>query len=257
MFQRSAEMNRQLQKYGAVLVGSAHMYREFEQHGVLPTQLHLVPLPNPESGLSVDSPVRTAPQGRLLFIGRLTRLKGAERLLRAVPIAIDRLGSRLTVTIAGDGPERARLQMLAQRLGVSVHFLGWVDDHRKATLMRESDLLVVPSLWPEPFGLVGIEAGTHGLPAAAYEVGGITDWLIAGHNGELASGDPPTVQGLAAAIVRALSDTEHYLNLCRKARDVASRFSLEAHISRLETILIKVTSEPAATFSAAAERIHA
>jgi glycosyltransferase involved in cell wall biosynthesis len=65
------------------------------------------------------------------------------------------------------------------------------------------------------------------------------------------------VQGLAAAIVRALSDTEHYLNLCRKARDVASRFSLEAHISRLETILIKVTSEPAATFSAAAERIHA
>ena len=45
----------------------------------------------------------------------------------------------------------------------------------------------MPSVWPEPFGLVGIEAGCVGLPAAGFGVGGIPDWLRPGETGELAS----------------------------------------------------------------------
>ena len=89
---------------------------------------------------------------------------------------------------------------------------GWtLADGRE--LMSQADLLVVPSLWPEPFGLVGVEAGCLGLPSVAYAVGGIPDWLIAGVTGEIAPGDPPGVDGLAEAMVRALADPEHYKNL--------------------------------------------
>ena len=63
-------------------------------------------------------------------------------------------------------------------------------------LLAQSDLLVLPSLWPEPFALVGLEAARHRLPVAAYAVGGIPDWLTSGENGYLAPGDPPTVDGL-------------------------------------------------------------
>ena len=120
---------------------------------------------------------------------------------------------------------------------LKAEFPGYVSGSKKAELIDQADLLVVPSLWPEPFGLVGIEAGSHGLPAVAFDVGGISDWLIPGYSGELAPGNPPTVDGLADAIARALSDPSHYADLCRGAREVAGRFTLAAHVSKLESIL--------------------
>ena len=58
--------------------------------------------------------------------------------------------------------------------------------------MKNMDLLVVPSVWPEPFGLVGPEAAHHGVPSAAFAVGGIPEWLVDGVSGHLAAGDRPT-----------------------------------------------------------------
>ena len=74
-------------------------------------------------------------------------------------------------------------------------------------------MLVVPSLWPEPFGLVGLEAARHRLPVAAFAVGGIPDWLRPGVNGYLAPGDPPTPGGLADAIIACLKDPETHARL--------------------------------------------
>ncbi len=103
--------------------------------------------------------------------------------------------------------------------------------------MRQADLLVVPSVWPEPYGLVGVEAGGLGLPAAGYAVGGIPEWLIPGHSGELAPGDPPTVDGLADAIVRAVADPAHYAKLCRGAWETSGSSTLRSHLEYLEPIL--------------------
>ncbi len=242
MFQRSAEMNRHLPKYEAVLVASRHMRDEFRKHGVAEDRIHLVSLPN--RLIAEQSRVRTAPNGRLLFIGRLTKLKGVSHLLRAIPSAARKLGRSLTLTVAGDGPDRETLQAMAQELRVVANFIGWIPGSQMTGLMRDSDLLAVPSLWPEPFGLVGIEAGACGLPAVAYRVGGIPDWLSAGESGELAPGDPPTVEGLADAIVRALANPSHYATLSRGAFEVASRFTLERHVSRLEEIFRAVPRRP-------------
>jgi len=74
----------------------------------------------------------------------------------------------------------------------------------------------------------------------AYDVGGISDWLIPGYSGELAPGNPPTVEGLADAIHRALVDPLYYERLCRGAREVAGRFTLGAHLAKLESTLEEV-----------------
>jgi glycosyltransferase involved in cell wall biosynthesis len=188
-------------------------------------------------------------------MGRLTDIKGAEYLVRATAQAARELDRSLTLTIAGDGPELSRVLRVAQALGVSISHVGWVRGIDKARLLRHADLLVVPSVWPEPFGLVGIEAGLQAVPAAAFGVGGIPDWLIPGVTGELAPADPPSPEGLAAAIVRALADRDHYQKLSRGAREMALQFTIEGHLDRLEPILANRSARPvAAEFSRLARR---
>lgn len=237
LYQRAGERNRQFPRFAAILVASEHMRREFARHGVNGDQIHLAPLPNPNQAALLDTPAKTAPGGHLLFLGRLAKAKGANELLRALPLAEQTLGRPLKLTVAGDGPERTGLESFATRHRLKVQFTGWIGDRQKAGLLADTDLLVAPSVWPEPFGLVGIEAGSYGVPAVAYDTGGISEWLIPRYSGELAPADPPTVDGLADAIVRALSNPGHYAELSRGAREVASRFTLAAHIAKLETTL--------------------
>jgi len=236
LFQFEKARNARLVEHRAVLVASKHMQTELQKHGVDTGKLHLVRLPLTVPGMPT-APLRRVPRGRLLFVGRLTALKGADFLIRAIPEAQRKLGCELTLTVAGDGRDLDAARSLARRTGIAAEFLGWVNTSQKLALMRASDLLVVPSLWPEPFGMVGIEAGSNGLPAAGFAVGGIADWLVPGQSGELAPGDPPTVQGLGDAIVRALRDPDHYYNLCQGAWQLSRQFSLESHIAHLEAIL--------------------
>jgi glycosyltransferase involved in cell wall biosynthesis len=232
-YRRQVQRHSRLADYRAVLVASTHMYREYLRHGIRADQLHLAPHAT-TSGTSQAPPESRIPRGRILMIGRLTDIKGAHYLVRAISQASSRMGQPLTLTIAGDGPERPGLEDLARRLEVTAEFTGWVDSQKIKSLLRATDVLAVPSLWPEPFALVGLEAAYMGVPAVGYAVGGIPDWLIPGETGELSSGDPPTVQGLADAIVRAFGNVEHYARLCRGAWQLSNRFTLEAHLSTLE-----------------------
>ncbi len=182
LYQEQSRRHALLPGYRAVLVASRHMYSEFEIQGVDARNLHVLRLPllDPRAP---SSPERRRLSGRLLFLGRLVDTKGAEVLIRAVPGAESRLGRKLHLTIAGDGSERSKLQSLAQKLGISADFPGWVQGSEKVQLLRDADLLVMPSLWPEPFGLAGIEAGNLGVPAVGFALGGIPDWLIPGESG--------------------------------------------------------------------------
>jgi glycosyltransferase involved in cell wall biosynthesis len=153
------------------------------------------------------------------------------------------------VTFAGDGPARPSWQASAARLArrepeIRIEFPGWIDTDRIGSLMASADLLVVPSLWPEPFGLVGLEAARHRLPVAAFAVGGIPDWLRPGINGYLAPADPPTPAGLADAIIACLEDPQAHARLRDGAGRVAAEFVFDDHIEALIRVL-----EDAATVS--------
>ena len=114
---------------------------------------------------------------------------------------------------------------MAIRLNVPSTFHGWVRDADWHRLFQESDLLAIPSLWPEPFGIVGIEAAAYGIPSVGYGVGGIVDWLAPGVTGELAPADPPTARGLAEALVRMLESPAYYRSLCEGARHMAKDYN--------------------------------
>ena len=243
MFQASRRRKSRLAEYRRILVSSTHMHREYELHDIEPEDLRLVAYPLTDATLEKAPYQPKQLGGALLFAGRLTRLKGVEHLIRAVPEAAQRLGRTLTLTIMGDGPERSRLETLARQAGVAATFLGWLGGDQKWAVMREANLLVVPSLWPEPFALVGIEAGCLSVPAAGYALGGIPDWLVPGRSGELAPGDPPTVSGLAGAIVAALSDPDHYERLCLGAWECGRQYTMNKHLNQLDTVFEEAAGE--------------
>ena len=229
-----------LTRYRGVIVASRHMAAEYVRHGLPPERVHCLPLfpaapgsdsgPDPERGMS----------GRLCFVGRLGHVKGGHHAIRATALAAGRLGRRLTLVFVGDGPDRSRLEALAARQRVAVEFAGWVSPQRRNEWLGAADLLLVPSTWPEPFGLVGVEAGCLGVPAAGFAVGGVLDWLIPGVSGEVAPADPCRPEALAEAVVRAIGSEDHWRALCRGAQETARRFTLAAHLDGLERLLAGV-----------------
>src|SRR4029079_19082507 len=134
-----------------------------------------------------DAPVRAA----VLFLVRMTLLKCGDALVRAIAHAARSLGRPLRAILAGDGPERERLRHLSRELGrdgtISVELPGWIHEAQRARMFAGASIAVIPSIWPEPFGLVGLEAAQFGVPAVAFDVGGIAEWLAHDVNGRLVS----------------------------------------------------------------------
>ena len=90
--------------------------------------------------------------------------------------------------------------------------------------------------WPEPFGLIGLDAAALGRPAVAFNVGGIGEWLADGVNGTLvepAQGE----KGLASAIAGLLANADQRARMARGAVEAASRLSVAAHVNALERVL--------------------
>jgi len=231
-----------LGRYRAILVATRHMADEFSRHGVASACLHVVPLFAPGVRSDPAPPTEKPRSNRVLFIGRITLQKGLRHLIAAMPRAAADLGRPLTLVVAGDGPDRTASESAAKLARIPNEFLGWVNPDRLLSEMRAADILAVPSVWPEPFGLIGIEAGNVGLPAVAYAVGGIPDWLKSGVSGESAPGEHPNPVQLACALVRALSDDGHLQHLRLGAWQTAGTFSAERHVQRLDTLLRKAAA---------------
>lgn len=113
----------------------------------------------------------------ILYIGRLERRKGVQYLLKAYgQLAQDNPGAKLL--IAGDGPERERLELLAEDLKLSnVSFMGFVSDDLKLKLLAEADLFCSPAVFGESFGIVLLEAMASGLVCVAGNNTGYIDLL--------------------------------------------------------------------------------
>ena len=179
----------------------------------------------------VEVPPETAPEpaGDVLYLGRVVASKGVDVLVRALA------GTGASLAVAGDGPDRPRLETLTAELGVDARFLGWVDEERAAALMRGARVLALPSLWPEAFAMVGVEALAAGVPVVASAVGGIPSWLEDGRGGLLVPAGE--VEALRAALRRVLEEPGFAESLAAAAPEAARRFSVDAHLDLLVPLL--------------------
>lgn len=145
-----------------------------------------------------------------LMVSVLAEYKNVELALRAF------MDTKRTLLVAGDGPDRERLEALAAGR-TNIRFLGRVLEADKWRLLRTAQAFIFCNI--EDFGIAPVEAMACGTPVIALAGGGLTETVIAGQTGLFF--DQPTVPALRAAIAESESKTWSAADMHRQA----SRFS--------------------------------
>jgi glycosyltransferase involved in cell wall biosynthesis len=166
---------------------------------------------------------------RVLVVGRLRPIKGVDLVIEAAAVSASRL------TVAGDGPERARLESRARALGLDTRFLGAVGRDTLDRLYREAACLVLASRFGEGFPNVVLEAMAHGCPVIATRVTGVTTLVRDGVNGLVVP--PGDVKALADALVRIEREPGLAARLAAGARETAGCYAWPVVKPRLEEAL--------------------
>jgi glycosyltransferase involved in cell wall biosynthesis len=197
---------------------------------VLPNGIERIAAPSPVTGVR-----------HLVYVGRLERVKGVHVLLDACRRLLGQLPG-LRLTIVGDGRERAALESGAHDLlsAGAVRFLGWQGEAAVAGHLASASVVVLPSLWPENFPTVALEALQLGRPLAGSRVGGIPE-LVGPDNGALVEpGDPA---GLARELLRLLSDQDLLRAMGRASAERSARYDVEGFLDGIEAHYTAVVSK--------------
>jgi glycosyltransferase involved in cell wall biosynthesis len=173
----------------------------------------------------------------ILFAGQIIRGKGVDLLLKALA----RLRVLFECIILGDGNYRSHCQRLCARLNLAdrVQFRGFVPADELEQFYLDASVFAVPSIWPEPFGMVGPEAMRYGLPVVAFDSGGISEWLTHGENGFLASWKD--VETFALQIELLLRNKYLARQMGENGRERVNRvYSAERQVDNLERLFLTV-----------------
>ncbi|WP_424535215.1 glycosyltransferase [Sphaerisporangium viridialbum] len=175
---------------------------------------------------------KSEPGGPLVCVGRLHETKGVDTAIRAMGL----LGPDARLVIAGDGPERERLERMAADLVPGrVRFLGRISRQEVLDLLVSATALLVPSRWYENQPMTILEAYACGVPVVGTVLGGVSELITDGATGRLVPPDDP--MELASAALALLRDPQKSLAMGRSARSVASaRYSSESHLAALGEI---------------------
>jgi glycosyltransferase involved in cell wall biosynthesis len=169
----------------------------------------------------------------LAFVGRLFGYKGAHVIIDAVSHLAQR-GLKSHATLIGEGPEKGRLQTLAQELGVAdrITFAGNLTPREVARTLNRHKILVVPSIQPEGFGLVALEGLAAGCAVIASDIGGLSEAvgphgrLIAPNDSELLANEITLLLSYEAIRPPELIGVEEHLDALN-LRNVAKKYIAE------------------------------
>jgi glycosyltransferase involved in cell wall biosynthesis len=181
-----------------------------------------------------------APAPEIVFLGRVTPYKGLAVAIEALALLRSERAIAATLVVIGpeDAGHGADLRRLAQRLGVAdaISWRGQQSPEQVAAALARAHALIVPSAWDEPFPLVTIEGALARVPLVAADVGGIGEGM---HHEEhallFARGD---AAGAAAALARALLETEPSAARVARAHDRAQAFRIGPYLEDQERFVV-------------------
>jgi len=199
-------------------------------------------------GVDLD---RFQPASRLIrdhiVIGAASRLspeKGLDDLIEAFAIVRRQFGDRVSLRIAGEGPERSKLEAQIARLGLgdALTLAGWLEHGDLPGFLQDLDIFTLPSTW-EGFGVSAVEASAMQLPVVGTNIHGIPDAVRDGATGLLVPpSDPPA---LAAALVRLIEDPTLRTKLGAAGREyVAKQYDWRENALQMQRIYESMVSDP-------------
>jgi len=156
------------------IVLSGFMKKNLEKNGVSGEKISKI-YPVKEA----VSEKNTKERGNILFAGQMVRGKGFDLLLEA----LSKVKKDFHLDVIGKGDDEERISGVVDKYGLKnkITFNGWINN--PSDFFQKCSFVVFPSKWQEPFGLVGIEAFSYSKPVIAFNVGGVSEWLVDGENG--------------------------------------------------------------------------
>lgn len=166
--------------------------------------------------------------------GRMIPDKGFDLVLKAFATLKNKEG--LKVIMSGDGPERARLQKMAEdlKIGSYFHFPGWVEKKEMAEFFRQAHIFIFPKWWLEYGSVVLTEAMAYGL-ASLVPAGGALEWLSAGG---AATFKPDSAEDLAEKIELLAGNRRLRISIAEKAWQKSARLDYKKLGLSLEKVIL-------------------
>lgn len=174
----------------------------------------------------------------LLYIGRLTKEKGLEYLLRAMPEIITRFPD-VKLQLIGDGVNKDYFVDIIEKLNIknNINFVGSIGTDEIEKYYHDSSIVIVPSIFPDNFPTVCIEAMSAGRPIIGTAMGGIPELIDDSKTGFLVP--PYDSQKLAEKIITLLSDKQLLMQMSANAKQKSLLYSIENHVEKLERIYLE------------------
>lgn len=244
---RVAGRARELRRRGSavsLVVASGYMAGELTAAGIPADRIRVLPYftreaPDPTTPLREDCARFLALQGDrplVLCAARLVPEKGVEFLLEGIARV-----PGCCLVVAGDGPQRGAIEHAVRGHGLTerVHLTGWIDAPDLRALLRACRVSVMPSLWAEPFGIVGLEAMAAGRATLATAAGGALEWTAAEETGLLVP--PGDIPALVSALGRLCEDPALAARMGAAGQERVERlYRASRHVEGLRRLLVSV-----------------
>ena len=181
----------------------------------------------------------------LLYAGRIYPEKGIDTVVEAMIKLVCDQGKRdLRLSVAGSGSVdyENHLHQLVNQAGLTeyVSFLGWVPPEEMPELLRKFDVLLLPSIWPEPFSRAVLEGMISGLVVVATRTGGTPEVIVDGENGLLFMPNDP--EDLAQKIAQLVADPESCNQMSYAGKQtILERFTMTKMMDKIESYLQEVS----------------
>jgi len=222
-------------KFQRMIVVSHYMREELLRNGFDPLKIEIMP-PVPPLG---ERELRSnfSERNLILFAGQIIRGKGVDLLLQSLAL----IKTPFECIILGDGTHRSFCEALSRKLNLHerVHFAGFIPQEQLKDFYRECSVMAISSVWPEPFATIGMEVMRYGIPVVAFDVGGISDWLLDEYNGFLV---PWMDKNKFASRLEELLKNKSLAREMGKrgGKLVETQFSFSSYIQNLEAMFAKV-----------------
>jgi len=226
-----------LKKVAAYIAPSESIKRDFTNQRPISSQIRMI-----YNGIEPAKYEPIKNFNRILYVGRLSKEKGIDVLLKAIN-KIKKEIPNIKVDIVGDGPEAEHLKSLSESLNLqnTVFFSGKVEKDKVNDYYNKCTFLVLPSVCPESFSLVGIEALNIGRPVIGSNLGAIPEWLIDMKCGFLFN--PGDVDNLVEKSLTLLKNKTMLLNMSKYGSKYSRKFSNDTNVDNLEKLFFELTNK--------------
>jgi len=233
-----------------LLTNSDVLKKQYVENGFPAEAITVIPRGLACSDIAEElAPLTYGREMRLLYVGRLTEVKGVHIAIEAVArLAQETRLETVLLDIVGSGEagyeERLRQMVASLGLGSNVCFRGHLPHRDLMASYRQYHALLFPAIWVEPFGGVVVEAMAQGVCVIASDQGGPAEHISHGENGLLVPVEDPGA--LAQAVTSLIESPEHTWQMRQAAIEtVRSRYAFDTIADRIEAYLYAVVDEHA------------